>query len=64
MDAFIARFSEGGGIPHLFRHGDTVEVQNTAGVGLIVGNAAAGSQIGGKFDGNIGVVIGGPQTVE
>ncbi|HQD26814.1 MAG TPA: SBBP repeat-containing protein, partial [Methanoculleus thermophilus] len=63
-DAFISRFSAGGGTQPLFRSGDTVEVQNTLGVGLVVRNTPAGDQIDGKPDGARGVIIGGPQTAE
>jgi PKD repeat protein/sugar lactone lactonase YvrE len=48
----------------LFTPGETVEVQNTLGVGLFVRDAPAGEEIDGRFDGARGVIIGGPQAAE
>jgi hypothetical protein len=43
-----------------FSIGDTVEVYNTGGSGLLVLDAPCGNRIGGKFDGARGVVLDGP----
>ncbi len=43
-----------------FSIGDTVEVYNTGGVGLLVLGTPCGSSIGGKFDGARGTVLDGP----
>ena len=43
-----------------FNIGDTVEVYNTGGSGLYVRDAPCGNVIGGKFDGDRGVVLDGP----
>lgn len=45
-----------------FNLGDTVEVFNTGASGLVVRDAPAGNYIGGKYDGNRGVVLAGPQS--
>jgi hypothetical protein len=45
-----------------FNLGDTVEVYNTGASGLVVRDAPAGNYIGGKYDGDRGVVIAGPQN--
>lgn len=43
-----------------FKIGDTVEVYNTGGIGLIVRDTPCGSRIGNKPDGALGVVQDGP----
>ncbi len=43
-----------------FGIGDTVEVYNTGGSGLLVRDDHCGNVIGGKFDGDRGVVLDGP----
>ena len=45
-----------------FNIGDTVEVQNTGSIGLKVRDSPAGNQIGGEYDGSLGVTLEGPQT--
>lgn len=45
-----------------FNIGDTVEVFNTGTSGLVVRDVPAGNYIGGKYDGDRGVVLAGPQT--
>ena len=55
-----------GGLPSIakaadmFNIGDNVEVYNTGGSGLLVRDAPCGDVIGGKFDGDSGVVLDGP----
>jgi len=54
-----------GGLPSItyaanFGIGDTVEVYNTDTSGLLVRDSPSGTIIGGKFDGDRGVVLDGP----
>lgn len=48
--------------PAGFSLGDTVEVCNTGGSGLIVRDAPAGNDVGVKYDGDRGMILAGPQT--